>query len=294
LSRDVIFDELAAWSWDDNEPQVIVAPSGVAIIPLADASLPTPRKTQNRIDGESSSAATSSDDSDSDFPYRYRSLTDICVVSNFVLLTGEPQNYKEAADQEVWRKAMNEEIRSIEKNQTWELVNLPERKDAIGLKWIFKMEYNEDESIQNYKTRVVTKGYSQQRGVDFNETFAPVAQMETIRIVLAFATQLEIKVYQLDIKSAFLNGELEEVVHVHQPKGYFVKGQEEKVYRLQKTLHGLKQAPRAWNSKINSYFQHLGLQRSPSDSSLYVKIGEKENFLIVCLYVDDVIYAEPI
>ncbi|PKI68061.1 hypothetical protein CRG98_011657, partial [Punica granatum] len=149
------------------------------------------------------------------------------VTARILILPGEkPQNYEEAAEQDVWRKAMKEEIRSIEKNQTQELVDLPEGKDATGLKWIFKTKYNENGSIQKYKARVVAKGYSQVPGVDFNETFAPVARKEMIRTVLALAAQLEMKVFHLDVKSAFLNGELEEEANVHQLEGYVVKGME--------------------------------------------------------------------
>ena len=120
----------------------------------------------------------------------------------------------------------------------------------IGLKWVYKTKYKEDGTIQKHKARLVAKGYSQQPGVDFNETFAPVARMETIRTMLALAAQMETPVYQLDVKSAFLNGELEEEVYVEQPLGYILKGKENKVFRLKKALYGLKQAPRAWNNKV--------------------------------------------
>ena len=149
---------------------------------------------------------------------------------------------------------MEEELNMIDKNNTWNLVDPPKGKDIIGLKWVYKTKYIEDGSIQKHKARLVAKGYSQQPGVDFNETFAPVARIETIRRVRAIFSQLELNVYQMDVKSAFLNGELKEEVHVEQPRGYEVKGKEEKVYRLNKALYGLKQAPRSWNSKIDSYF----------------------------------------
>ncbi|RHN42089.1 putative RNA-directed DNA polymerase [Medicago truncatula] len=185
---------------------------------------------------------------------------------------------------------MDVEMKSIEKNRTWQLVDLPKGKDAIGLKWVYKTKYNEDGSVQKYKARLVVKGYSQQPGVDFNETFAPVVRMETIRTVLALAAQLELQVFQLDVKSTFLNGELEEEVYVKQPQGFEVEGKEGKVYKLHKALYGLKQAPRAWNSKIDAYFLQNGFVKSPSEPSLYVK-RSGANFLMVCLYVDDLIYA---
>ncbi|KAL0403633.1 UNVERIFIED_CONTAM: Retrovirus-related Pol polyprotein from transposon TNT 1-94 [Sesamum radiatum] len=185
---------------------------------------------------------------------------------------------------------MDEEIACIEKNPTWDLVDLLDGKNVIGVKWIYKTKYKEDGSIHKQKTRLVAKGYSQQPGVDFTETFALVARMETIRIVVAISAQLGLPVYQLDVKSAFLNGELQEEVYVEQPTGYIVLGKEEKAYHLRKALYGLKQAPRAWNSKIDGYFQSNGFERSQNEPSLYVKKGTKD-FLIVCLYVDDLIYA---
>lgn len=184
---------------------------------------------------------------------------------------------------------MEEEIAMIEKNETWELVDRPKHKDVIGLKWIYKTKYHEDGSIQKHKARLVAKGYTQQPGIDFIETFAPVVRMETIRVVLALAAQLELQVFQLDVKSAFLNEELEEEVFVEQPQGFCVEREENKVCRLKKALYGLKQAPRAWNSKIDGYFLQDGFRRSPNEPSLYVK-KENHDILIVCIYVDDLIY----
>lgn len=115
---------------------------------------------------------------------------------------------------------MDEELKMIEKNHTWDLVECPKEKDIIGVKWVYKTKFNEEGSVQKYKARLVAKGYSQQPGIDFNETFAPVVRMETIRLLLALAAQLELKVYQLDVKSAFLNGDLEEEIYVEQPQGY--------------------------------------------------------------------------
>ena len=114
---------------------------------------------------------------------------------------------------------MDEEIKMIEKNHTWELMQKPKDKEIIGLKWVYKIKYNEDGTILKHKARLVTKGYSQLPGVDFKETFSPVVHMETIRIVLALTAQLKLQVYQLDVKSAFLNGEIEEEVYVEQPQG---------------------------------------------------------------------------
>ena len=163
---------------------------------------------------------------------------------------------------------MEEEIHVIEKNKTWELVEKPKDKDIIGVKWIFKTKFNSDGSIQRNKARLVAKGYSQQPGVDFNETFAPVARLDTIRSLIALAAHKGWFLYQLDVKSTFLNGVLNEEVCIEQPQGFVENGEEEKVYKLKKALYGLKQAPRAWYSEIDAYFTKRGFQRSKSEPTL--------------------------
>ncbi|CAL5390436.1 unnamed protein product [Camellia sinensis] len=186
---------------------------------------------------------------------------------------------------------MVEELAAIEKNRTWEMMDLPEGKNATGLKWVFKTKFGADGSIQKHKARLVAKGYAQQHGIDFEETFSPVARFETVRIIFALAAQLQWPVYQLDVKSAFLNGDLQEEVYVTQPEGFMIEGKETKVYKLRKTLYGLKQAPRAWYSKIDGYFQQNGFLRSENEPTLYVKKEGKNDFIIICLYVDDIIYT---
>ncbi|KAI5334092.1 hypothetical protein L3X38_024225 [Prunus dulcis] len=151
----------------------------------------------------------------------------------------------------------------IEKNNTWELKN---------------------------KARLVAKGYSQKPGIDFNETFAPVARLDTVRTLVAVAAQRNWSLFQLDVKSAFLNGVLSEEVYVDQPSGFVIQGSEDKVYKLKKALYGLKQAPRAWYEEINSYFIKTGFYRSPSEATLYTKMSTS-GILIVSLYVDDIIYT---
>ncbi|CAN0920234.1 Retrovirus-related Pol polyprotein from transposon TNT 1-94 [Linum grandiflorum] len=293
ISRDVIFDEMAEWSWKTQDTQ----PSPTNEI-LENPTTTTPNQgDQNPNQNKSPTRSPNRDnfrdvvtDSDSP-PLRVRSLRDIYESSHEAYFSCEPQTFEEAAKDKLWTEAMDTEISMIEKNKTWELVDKPKDKPVIGLKWVYKTKFNEDGSIQKHKARLVAKGYSQQPGIDFHETYAPVARMETIRTVIALAAQMELPLYQLDVKSAFLNGELEEEVYVEQPRGYEKKGGEGKVYRLRKVLYGLKQAPRAWNSRIDRYFQDNRFQRSPSEASLYIKKGEDKNFLILCLYVDDLIYT---
>ena len=207
------------------------------------------------------------------------------------LFVGDPVTVEEAMEIEEWRLAMKEELSSIEKNQTWEPTDLPEGKNVISLKWLFKTKYLADGSVQKYKARLVVRGFTQQQGIDYEETFAPVARFETVRIILAIAAQNQWKIYQFDVKSAFLNGELKEEVYVTQPPGFEDKTKMGQVLRLNKALYGLKQAPRAWYSKINEFFHNNGFERSPHEPTLYIKKQGMNDLLIVSLYVDDMIYT---
>ena len=180
-------------------------------------------------------------------------------LSNYILLAetecewllmsinDEPWDFDEAKDMKVWLDACREEIASIETNQTWVLVDLPAGAKPIGLKWVFKVKRNPDGSVNKYKARLVAKGYVQRHRIDYDEVFAPVARIETIRLIIALAASNRWEVHHLDVKTAILHGDLKEEVYVSQPEGFVVKGREDKVYRLSKALYGLKQAPRAWN-----------------------------------------------
>jgi len=160
----------------------------------------------------------------------------------------------------------------IEKNGTWSLVDKPFDKKTIGVKWVFKVKLNANGSINKYKARLVVKGYAQQFGVDFFDTFAPVARLDTIRLLLALSAHQNWKVYQLDVKSAFLNGLLEVEIYVEEPKRFVKMGEDNKVLLLKKALYGLKQAPRAWYSRIDNFFLKKGFNKSPSESTLYVRV----------------------
>lgn len=208
-----------------------------------------------------------------------------------VTAVGDPTTFDEAVAYGIWREAMRAEINSIEKNQTWELVDQPEDTNIIGVKWVFKTKYNEHGEIDKHKARLVAKGYAQKFGVDYNEVYAPVARWDTIRMIIAVAAYQNWSIYQLDVKSAFLHGELEETVFIDQPQGFMKRGNEGKVYKLRKALYGLKQAPRAWFSKIESYFIREGFEKNESEHTLFVKTEKQGQILIVSLYVDDLIFT---
>jgi len=171
------------------------------------------------------------------------------------------------------------------------LVPRPNKKNPIGVKWINKEKKNAKGEVERYKTRLVAKGYSQKHGIDYEEVFAPVARLETIQLIIATTTQHRWRIYQMNVKSAFLNGFLEEEICIDQPMGYELKGHEDKVLKLNKVLYGLKQAPRAWYSRIDGYFLKNGFAKCPHEYAIYVKIKESGDTFIVCLYVDDLIFT---
>lgn len=193
-----------------------------------------------------------------------------------------------ALNEASWKEAMDAELASIRSNETWELAALPSGHKAIGLKWVFKVKKDPAGHVLKHKARLVAKGYAQRQGVDFDEVFAPVARMETVRLLLALAAHCGWQVHHMDVKSAFLNGDLKEEVYVHQPPGYIVPGEEHKVLRLRKALYGLHQAPRAWYAKLDASLASLGFERSPLEHAVFRRTTGKST-LLVGVYVDDLI-----
>ena len=204
----------------------------------------------------------------------------------------EPLTFEDAFDDPLWINAMQSEMDSIHRNGTWELCELPKGKNVIGTKWVYKIKRKSDGSIDRYKARLVAKGYAQQYGIDYEETFAPTSRMTTIRTVVALAAHRGWKVHQLDVKTAFLNGDLQEEVYVKQPPGFAMKGKEHMVCRLNKALYGLKQAPRAWYEKIHKHLIALGFTCSPIESTLYV-CKDGVDLIVLVLYVDDILLTGP-
>lgn len=215
-----------------------------------------------------------------------RLLSDIYQRCNVAIC--EPACCEEELKDQKWKNAMEEEMSMIKKNKTWELVDKPEDRKIIGVKWVFRTKLNAYCSVNKYKAILVVKGYAQIFGVDYSETFAPVSRLDTIRLVLVVAAQKGWKVFQLNLKSTFLHGVLQEEIYVEQSEGFVVQGKEDKVYLLKKALYGLKQALRAWYSRINDHLLNIGFVKSLSKSTLYVKHKEN-NLLIVSLYVDDML-----
>ncbi|KAE8667231.1 tir-nbs resistance protein [Hibiscus syriacus] len=184
----------------------------------------------------------------------------------------EPETFEEASKSSEWMTAMKEEIDALQQNQTWDIV--PKIKDVkpISCKWVYKIKRRPDGSIERYKARLVARGFSQQYGLDYDETFSPVAKLTTVRVLLALAANKDWNLWQMDVKNAFLHGELDREIYMTQP----IQSQDhpEYVCKLRKALYGLKQAPRAWYGKIAEFLTKSGYSVTPADSSLFVKDNE--------------------
>jgi hypothetical protein len=188
-----------------------------------------------------------------------------------------------------WVMAMQEELNNFKRNEVWSLVERP-KQNVVGTKWVFRNKQDENGVVTRNKARLVAKGYSQVEGLDFDQTFAPVARLESIRILVAYATHHNFKLYQMDVKSAFLNGPIKEEVYVEQPPGFEEEAYPNHVYKLHKALYGLKQAPRAWYECLRDFLIENGFKIGKADSTLFTrKVG---NDLFVCqIYVDDIIFG---
>lgn len=321
VSCDVVFEETKGWNWEGVEEQVgdmggewfsvhyEPEPSNSTDEPstsVQEAEVSSPDAVLENLEApyntpivddipipetpEGAVKTRSLDDLYEDTLARW-SPADFDHVQNLELCmlgAEEPTHHDEALKHDAWRKAMEDELTSILENETWELVAPPEGVKPIGLKWVFKLKKDAEGNVIRHKARLVAKGYIQRQGIDFDEVFAPIARIETVRLLIALAAQSGWSVHHLDVKSAFLNGDLEEVVYVTQPPGFVESGKECKVLRLRKALYGLRQAPRAWNIKLDHSLLSLGFIRSPVEHSVYTQ-SEGGARLLVGVYVDDLI-----
>ncbi|PKU66353.1 Retrovirus-related Pol polyprotein from transposon TNT 1-94 [Dendrobium catenatum] len=204
--------------------------------------------------------------------------------------TIEPTNIDQALSDEFWILAMQEELNQFVRNKVWELTTRPKDQSVVGIKWVFKNKMNDSGVVIRNKARLVAKGYNQIEGIDFEETFAPVARLEAIRVLLAFACFKSFKLFQMDVKSAFLNGVIEEDVYVEQPPGFENSKYPNHVFKLKKALYGLKQAPRAWYERLSTFLLERSFEKGSVDTTLFLKKFGKE-ILIVQIYVDDIIFG---
>ena len=221
----------------------------------------------------------------------------ITYEAYFTSLTSEicePKNVKEALSgnkKQEWRSAMDSEYDSLMKNKTWTLVPRPPNANVVGNRWIFKIKRRGDGSIDRYKARFVAQGFTQTHGIDYDEVFSPVARGSAIRCLLALANSNDWEIHQMDVKTAFLNGELDHDVYMEQPPGYIDPNHPDYVCKLHKSLYGLKQSARCWNHTLDQFLKSQGYIQGGADGCIYVKIvpGENNSFLIFVVYVDDLL-----
>lgn len=188
----------------------------------------------------------------------------------------EPVNMEEDLSYPKWISSVNEELESIEKNINWEVVNLPKGKKPNVVKWMSKVKANPKGEILNHKARLLANGFLQRECIDFEEVFASLAMIETIRLVVDIVNNHNCLIHQMDVNSAFLNRPLEEEVYVGHTSGFVVRNQELKVYKLKNTLYGLKQAPRDWNKRIYGFLKDVGFNKCVLEHGVYVKINTGE------------------
>ena len=202
----------------------------------------------------------------------------------------EPRKVDEALLDVQWIRAMHEELEQFERNRVWSLVPRPDHSNVIGTKWIFKNKLNEEGNVIRNKARLVAQGCVEEEGIDYEETYAPVARLDAIRLLLSFSCSNDFKLFQMDVKSAFLNGIIKEEVYVEQPPGFEDCDHPDWVYQLHKALYGLKQAPRSWYEKLSSFLISHGYVRGHVDTTLFIKKVDSD-MIVVQIHVDDIIFG---
>ncbi|KAH9746316.1 hypothetical protein KPL70_004379 [Citrus sinensis] len=301
ISRDVIFIENQLQRRDEDDSSVKEKSETIPVYVEnnpedSDSSEATPEhEEQELVESEAPEVRRST--RDRRLPvWHSEYVTEINVAYYLLTENGEPTTFHEAlesSDVALWMTAMQEEIKALHKNKTWELVPLPHGRKAIGNKWVYKIKRDGNDQVERYRARLVVKRYAQKECIDFNEIFSPVVRLTTVRIVLAMCATFDLHLEQLDVKTAFLHGELEEEIYMLQPEGFTETGKENLVCRLNKSLYGLKQAPMCWYKRFDSFIMSLGYNRLSSDHCAYYKRFEDNDFIILLLYVDDMLVASP-
>jgi hypothetical protein len=205
----------------------------------------------------------------------------------------DPKSFSQAMsckESELWYDAMKEEMNSIKINEVWDFVELPNGAKAIGCKWVFKTKKDSLGNIERYKARLVAKGFTQKEGIDYTETFSPVSKKDSLHVIMALVAHFDLELQKMDVKMAFLNGDLEEEVYMKQPEGFPSSDGEQLVCKLKKSLYGLKQASHQWYLKFHNVISSFGFVENIMDQCIYLQVnGSKICFLV--LYVDDILLA---
>ena len=205
----------------------------------------------------------------------------------------DPINFRQALEgskSQEWIDAMNEEIKSMKDNDIWDLVTLPESVEPIGCKWIFKTKRNSKGDVERYKAHLVAKGYTQKEGIDYKETFSPVSSKDSFRTIMALVAHFDLELHQMDVKTAFLNGDIDEIIYMVKPENFVSGDTKRMVCKLQKSIYGLKQASRQWYYKFHQVIISSGFEMNMVDDCIYHKFSGSKHIYLV-LYVDDILLA---
>jgi Reverse transcriptase (RNA-dependent DNA polymerase) len=196
----------------------------------------------------------------------------------------------ESVNSHKWTKAMDEEIKSMYDNKVWDIVPLPESVKAIGCKWIFKTKKDSEGNVERYKTRLVAKRFIQKEGIDFTKTFSPMSTKDSFRIIMALVTHFDLELHQMNVKIAFLNGDIDEYIYMSQPPNYESDDSKQIFYKLKKSIYRLKQLSRRWYFKFHQVIISLGFEPNLVDECIYHKFSGSK-FIFLVLYVDDILLA---
>lgn len=303
LSRDVIFKERPGTCDDYAKPSLQDRVEEDSNQGKHEEEQKEINEDPKQQEGETSDAETDGEEEDVEpklsRQLRNRSLLQkpkrfedyIMEAESFINESETPVTFEEAVegkDSLNWKNAMNSEMSSLKENHTWELTDLPVGARAIPCKWVYRLKTHPDGSIDKYKARLVVKGFSQRQGIDYCETYSPVAKLGTIRTVLSIAAEERMHLTQFDVSTAFLYGSLDEAIFMKQPDGF--KDNTGRVCRLKRSLYGLKQSPRCWNKCFGQFLTDLGFVASEADPCLYIR-ERKGKKLLIALYVDDGLIA---
>jgi len=210
-----------------------------------------------------------------------------------LVMEDDPINFHQAMESpnsQKWLNAMNEEMQSMKDNDVWDLIPLPEGVKPIGNKWIFKTKRDSNGDVERFKARLVVQGYTQKEGIDYTETFSPVSSKDSLRTIMALVAHFDLELHQMDVKTAFLNGNIDETIYMRQPENFVVGDPKKLVCKLKKSIYGLKQASRQWYLKFHQVTLSFGFEMNLLDECIYHKFsGSKYIFLV--LYVDDILLA---